>query len=140
MADEPTSALDVSVKAQIIGLLKDLQTQMGLSMLFISHDLSVVRSLTDTVVVMYKGRVVEKAPTANIFANPRHPYTRSLLDAIPVTNPRDRRKRTFMQQADIERATPRFMVAELQGDVQPGPQPQLVAVSPGHFVEAVVTQ
>ena len=140
VADEPTSALDVTVKAQIIGLLKNLQTQMGLSMLFISHDLSVVRSLTDTVVVMYKGRVVEQAPTGAIFANPRHPYTRSLLDAIPVTNPRDRRKRTFLQQADIDRATPHYVVAELSGHVTPAPEPQLVAVAPGHLVEAVVTR
>jgi peptide/nickel transport system ATP-binding protein/glutathione transport system ATP-binding protein len=140
VADEPTSALDVTVKAQIIGLLKDLQTQMGLSMLFISHDLSVVRSLTDTVVVMYKGRVVEQAPTGAIFANPRHPYTRALLDAIPVTNPRDRRIRTFLQQSDIDKATPHFVVAELPGFVQPAPEPQLVAVAPGHLVEAVVTR
>ena len=140
VADEPTSALDVTVKAQIIGLLKDLQTQMGLSMLFISHDLSVVRSLTDTVVVMYKGRVVEQAPTGAIFANPRHPYTRALLDAIPVTNPRDRRHRTFLQQADIDKATPHYVVAELPGHVQPRPEPQLVTVAPGHLVEAMVTR
>jgi oligopeptide/dipeptide ABC transporter ATP-binding protein len=140
VADEPTSALDVTVKAQIIGLLKNLQTQMGLSMLFISHDLSVVRSLTDTVVVMYKGRVVEQAPTAAIFATPRHPYTRSLLDAIPVTNPRDRRHRTFLQQADIDGATPHYSVADLPDHVTPAADPQLVAVAPGHFVEAVVTR
>ena len=102
VADEPTSALDVTVKAQIIGLLKKLQQEMGLSMLFISHDLSVIRSLTDTVVVMYRGRVVEQAPTARLFATPRHPYTRALLDAIPATNPRERRERTFLK-ADGDR-------------------------------------
>ena len=99
VADEPTSALDVTVKAQVIGLLKKLQQEMGLSMLFISHDLSVIRSLTDTVVVMYRGRVVEQAPTARLFATPRHPYTRALLDAIPATNPRERRERTFLKAA-----------------------------------------
>ena len=99
VADEPTSALDVTVKAQVIGLLKKLQQEMGLSMLFISHDLSVIRSLTDTVVVMYRGRVVEQAPTATLFAKPRHPYTRALLDAIPATNPRERRQRTFLKAA-----------------------------------------
>jgi ABC-type microcin C transport system duplicated ATPase subunit YejF len=138
VADEPTSALDVTVKAQIIKLLKDLQEEMGLSLLFISHDLSVVRSFTDSVVVMYKGRVVEQAPTARIFAEARHPYTRALLDAIPATDPRLRRQRTFLTAEAIAAAIPRLAQSELLVPAARQEAPQLVAVAPGHFVEAVV--
>jgi ABC-type glutathione transport system ATPase component len=137
VADEPTSALDVTVKAQIIGLLKELQAEMGLSILFISHDLSTVKSLTDSVVVMYRGRVVEEAPTDRIFADPQHPYTRALLDAIPATNPRDKRERTFLAAEQLEAQTPRYTV--IQTGLAPNATPRLVTIAPGHRVEAIVT-
>jgi len=83
VCDEPTSALDVSVQAQVLNIMKDLQRQQGLTYLFISHNLAVVRHVSDQVGVMYLGRLVELADKAQLFARPRHPYTRMLLDAIP---------------------------------------------------------
>ena len=97
VADEPLSALDVSIQAQVVNLLGELKAQLGLTLLFISHDLDVVEYLCDRVVVLYLGRVMEIAPTEALYAHPRHPYTRALLAAAPVPDPAQRRTIPLLQ-------------------------------------------
>ena len=122
IADEPVSALDVSVQAQVINLLNDLRRELGLTILFIAHDLSVVKYFSDRIGVMYFGKMVELASSDELFAHPLHPYTRSLLSAIPLPDPRSEKTRTRITYNAIA-------VHDYSVD-----KPSLREVSPGHFV------
>ena len=139
VCDEPVSALDVSIQAQILNLMKDIQDEMGLTYIFITHDLSVVNHFSDDIAVMYLGRLIEKAPSEALFLNPLHPYTRALISAIPVPRLENRGERMLI-------------TGEITSPIDPKPvcrfanrcplakpecfekEPPLIEVEPNHFV------
>ena len=139
VADEPVSALDVSVQAQILNLMLDLQAQLGLTYLFVAHDLSVVKHVSDRVAVMYVGQIVELAETEALFTSPRHPYTEALLSAVPKPDPRLRAQRIVLEGDVADAANPppgcyfhpRCSYAVERCRVE---TPRLEPVAPGHFV------
>ncbi|WP_010139375.1 ABC transporter ATP-binding protein, partial [Oceanicola sp. S124] len=139
ICDEAVSALDVSIQAQIVKLLKDLQAEFGMSMLFISHDLSVVREISDRIMVLYLGRVVEMGQAEVICAEPRHPYSRSLISAVPIPDPvaekaRERLRIPGELPSPLDtKAALRFLPSKLDAG-QIDYVPQLQEVAPGHYV------
>ena len=138
VCDEPISALDVSIQAQIVNLLKELQERMGIAYLFIAHDLSMVQFISDRVAVMYGGRLMELAPSHELYANPLHPYTQALLSAIPIPDPKIERQRKALRVPEELPLTtagcPFSTRCPYATDTCRQEKPEWREVSPGHFV------
>ena len=145
ICDEPVSALDVSIQAQILNLMQDLQEQMGLTYTFITHDLSVVNHFANDIAVMYLGQLIEKAPSVTLFDNPVHPYTKALLSAIPVPSLRKKRQRVMLKGEISSPINPkpgcRFAVrCPYATDRCRTEEPKLVEIEKDHFVACHLTE
>ena len=140
VCDEPVSALDVSIQAQVINMFAELQEKFGLTYLFIAHDLLVVRHISDRIAVMYLGKMVEKAPKSELFKNPMHPYTRALLEAIPIPKLSSRNRKREILQGEIKSPINPKEECRFAGRCKYATEqchqgvPELREITPGHFV------